>query len=374
MPAILLDPPSGSPDNRTVVRIAIPVFFSFLLAAFCRAEPSGTPDSALAAALDPIAPALTKWATVCIITKSPDGHHAFTWHDYRDTAARTDFWPASTIKIYAVIAALELLNERGFPFDSTVQFEHQNKDGSWTLDCARGVKEMLSEVFRRSSNEDYTLLLRLTGIDRINTQFLTPERGFPHSALMRGYVLGRPYQYSREEAQRITLRSADGSKTVTLEHTWSGRSYSEERGATIFEAKTGNVTSPRELGECLRRVLFAEEIPEADRYHLNSEQLEFLRHGAAGLTGLQTTSPDSEPDAWLNGVEPVFPNAKFFHKCGLIADYALEVAAVDDTANSGAQFILVPVIHAGEESTPVTGQKLVGQMARAISDWVKAGL
>ena len=231
---------------------------------------------------------------------------------------------------------------------------------------------MLSEVFRRSSNEDYTLLLRLVGIDRINTQLLIPERGFPHSALMRGYVVGRPYQYLREERQRITLRTADGARSVTFEHGWSGRSYSAERGGTVFDAKTGNVTSPRELGECLRRILFTEELPEADRYHLTAEQLEFLRQGGHGLTGLQTTGADSEPDAWTNGVESIFPKAKFYHKCGLIGDYALEAAAVDDSANSGARFILVPVINAGEESVPVVGQKLIGQMSRAIASWIVA--
>ena len=33
---------------------------------------------------------------------------------------------------------------------------------------------MLSETFRRSSNEDYTLLLRMVGLDRLNSRFLIP--------------------------------------------------------------------------------------------------------------------------------------------------------------------------------------------------------
>jgi hypothetical protein len=44
--------------------------------------------------------------------------------------------------------------------------------GICQLDYARTMPEMLSEVFLRSCGVDYTLLLRLVGIDRINTELL----------------------------------------------------------------------------------------------------------------------------------------------------------------------------------------------------------
>jgi hypothetical protein len=327
-------------------------------------------DANLNERLDAIAPEIRKWASVCIVTRGAADAPVFAWHSYRDTANALDFWPASTIKLYAVVAALELLNSRGMPLDVALTFEHHEKDGSWILDCARSMREMMSEVFRRSSNEDYTLLLRLVGIDRINTTFLIPEKGFPHSALMRGYVLGRPYGYVREEPQRITMRTADG-RTEQIEHTWSGRSYSQERGATVFDAKTGNVTSARELAECLRRILFHEQLPESERYQLTPEQLTFLRNGGGGLTGLENKGSSSEPMAWTNGVEPVFPKARFFHKTGVISSFALEVAAVDDRAESGKYFIFVPVAGAGSETKPEIGQKIVNRMSRTIAEWVR---
>ncbi|MHA3772845.1 serine hydrolase [Verrucomicrobiota bacterium sgz303538] len=370
------------------IRRATVLMSTMLLVAFSYASPRGyaadqiagsvepqpppSETSKLDAALDSISPELKKWATICLVENGPDNQPKFTWTDYRDTGWKTDFWPASTIKLYAAVAALELLSENGFPLDANVQFEHRAPDGAWVLDCARSMREMLSEVFRRSSNEDYTLLLRMVGIDRINTQFLIPERGFPHSALMRGYVLERPYRYVLSEPQRITLRSANGEKSATLTHTWSGRFYAQERGCTVIDEKTGNMTSPRELAECLRRVLFHESLPEPERYHLSAEQLEFLRHGAGGLIGLETKLSSSGPRAWTNAAETVFPTARFFHKCGVISNYALEVAALDDSVQSGARFILVPVINAGEDSKPVIGQELVGKMSREISLWVRS--
>ena len=321
--------------------------------------------------IDPIAPGIKKWASVCVVTKDVDGKPVFTWHDYKATADATDFWPASTIKLYTAIATLELLNEKGLDFaTTTAAFERRDTEGKWTLDCARGVREMISEVFRRSSNEDYTLLLRVTGLDRINTAFLTPERGFPHSALMRGYVTGRTWKYDTTEPQRITLRAGDG-KTESIEHAWSGRFYAEERGGAQIDARTGNLTSARELAECMRRVMFHEALPENERYRLTDAQIGFLRTGGDGFTGLETKAKESGPIGWKDGVEGVFPNARFFHKCGVITSYALETACVDDTANGGPRFIVVPIVAAGSSTKPESGEKIIGKMSRAIAEWVK---
>jgi len=329
-------------------------------------------DDSLERVLDEVAPGLAKWASVCVVTVAEgEGRPVFAWHDYRGTSARGDFWPASTIKLFAVVAALELLTERGFPLDTVVTFEHRESDGRWVVDSARTVREMLSETFRRSSNEDYTLLLRMVGIDRLNTGFLTPERGFERSALMRGYVIGRPWQYVREEPQRIRLRTADGVMSETHEHTWSGRSYAAERGATVIDSRTGNVTTPRDLVECLRRILYHEHVPAADRYRLTDEQLAFLRSGGDGLTGLETREAASGPTAWTGAAETVFPQARFYHKSGLISNYALELASVDDTARGGPAFLFAPVIHAGSATRPEDGESLIRQMSLAIARWVK---
>ena len=217
--------------------------------------------------------------------------------------------------------------------------------------------EMVSEIFRRSSNEDYTLLLRMVGIDRINTRFLTESRGFPGSALMRGYVSNRPYLYIRTEPQRITVRTLAG-QSKTIEHTWSGRSYSRERGATVLSETTGNCTSTRELAECLRRILFHEHLPEGDRYHLTGEQLAFLREGKEGLTGLRNTKGFVAESA-----REIFPKARFYHKEGLISTYSLDLAYVDDSAQSGKRYLISIAANSGKDTT-------VKAMSRAIAAWV----
>jgi hypothetical protein len=117
----------------------------------------------------------------------------------------------------------------------------------------------------------------------------------------------------------------------------------------------------------LRRVLFAEHLPEAERYRISATQLAFLRSGGDGLFGLETRVKESSPDAWTGGAGGVFPDARFFHKCGVISNVALEVACVDDRAHSGRCFILVPVVAVGE----TRGEKIVSQMSRAIAKWIR---
>lgn len=324
-------------------------------------------ELSLDAALDAIAPGLKKWASICLIRPDPAGLQ-WQWHSYRDTAERLDFWPASCVKLYAAVAALELAKEQGWALDTTLTFAHQEQDGSWHTDCARTLQEMLSEVFRRSSNEDYTLLLRVVGIDRINTQLLVPERGFPHSAIMRGYVAERPCRYERQEPQRITAIGTQGQRQV-LEHVWSGRSYAEERGCTVIDAKTGNVTSPRELADCLRRVLYHHQLPEQERYRMSDEAVTALVKPAAPWVGLETKAAESGPAAWRQGLERLCPTARFAHKCGMISNYALETFFVE-VPDTGVCFIAVPVVNAGHATQP-HGEAVVAEMSSAIYEWAR---
>lgn len=331
-------------------------------------------DEALDRSVDAISPDVKKWATVCRITRDDQGKPSFHWTDYRDTGTQGDFWPASTVKLYTAVAALELLAERGFPLETVVTFEHRDEtSGAWTLDSSRTVKEMLSEVFVRSSNEDYTLLLRMPGIDRINRQFFTPGKGFQRTALMRGYVLGRPWVYNRPEPQRVRLRTADGLRAETLEHTWTGHSYSADRGATIIDSQTGNITTTRDLVECMRRILFHELLPTEERFQLTPQLLAFLRHGGDGLTGLENKSKRDGAYGWYGAADQVFPLARYYHKTGRISTYASEIGAVDDRAQGGPEYIFAAVAAAGSESKPVEGSLIVTAVSKAIAQWIKAG-
>ncbi len=338
----------------------------FLSVLFCFGLPlCAAPDAAFDTAVAGAAGSTAVRATVILAGQNPDGSLGFRSVHYKDEGDANDFWPASTIKLYAAIAALEMVHAAGFGLDVTVTFERSTpQKDRWTTDCARTLQEMLSEVFLRSSNEDYTLLLRMTGIDRINTLLLTPERGFAQSALMRGYITRRPYVYNLSEPQRITLRDGSG-KTHTLEHQWSGRSYSQDRGATVISETTGNCASTADLAGCLRRVMFHEALPAAERFAITDGMAVFLRSGGDGFCGLETRGKDSAPFAWEKSGEIVYPQARFFHKCGQISNYILELACLDDREQSGRAVILAV-------SCNTDNEHLARGLSKAVLEWAKA--
>ena len=326
------------------------------------ALPAAVPD--LTGVMEAAAPGLKLRATVMAV-ETVNGNTSFpAWH-YHNEPDATDFWPASTIKIYTAVAALERIHALGLPLETTLTFERREGDQPWVLDCARAMPEMLSEIWRRSSNEDYTLLLRFTGLDYLNGSFLVPERGFTHSALMRGYFSARPYTYKPSERQRITLRAQDGRVDI-VEHLWGGRSWSEDRGATVIDRRTGNMASTRDLADCLRRIVFHDLIPGAERFKISPQMVTFLQHGGNGFCGLDTIDPDSGPHAWDGGKE-LFPKARFYHKVGLISNEVLELAVVDDRTQSGKAWIFC--LRAGIGKEPV-----MVDLCRAILTELKKGL
>src|SRR5262245_13852323 len=117
--------------GTTIRTMRLLVLAICLLLASCFVRAGGLDD-----VLDPIAPDIKNWASVCIVTDGADGKPVFTWHDYRDTENKTDFWPASTIKLYTVIAALERMGNTTAFMDAAVKFEHREADGRWVVDSA----------------------------------------------------------------------------------------------------------------------------------------------------------------------------------------------------------------------------------------------
>src|SRR5689334_3138640 len=99
-------------------------------------------DASFDAAVDGAVPSVARRATVILADKQPDGSLTFHTTHYKGEGDANDFWPASTIKLYAALAALELVTELGLPLDVAVTFEHRDADNHWILDCARGMREM----------------------------------------------------------------------------------------------------------------------------------------------------------------------------------------------------------------------------------------
>ena len=279
------------------------------------------------------------WATVIRVDPSPDtGPPRFETIHYRDSATAIDFWPASVVKLYTCVAAFVWCNQLGIPDDAVFRFQRPaepdgpNPDGGWLTDCTRTLPEMCSNIFRESANEDYTLLLRLLGPDWLNERFLTPANGFARTALQRGYIHDPPHRFTPQEAQRIEIYAlGDRPRRLhTREHTWSGVSHAARLGQTLIDRAINNCSSTGDMAECMRRLMFHESLPPAERFDLTPAQLELLREGRDGFTGLRNTRWTW---AWADAIAEVLPDARFYHKSGNISTHYLDLVYVSDEAS-----------------------------------------
>jgi hypothetical protein len=264
------------------------------------------------------------WATFIHITPSDD-EWSFAHHTYNQTGSDKNFWPASVIKIYPALSALALIKEWDVSLDADVTFFHRAAGEDWVEDLTRSVRDMIYGSFNCSSNSDYTLLLRLAGIDWMNTEFLTAGKGFSATALMRGYVTDRPWVYTRDEEQMV--RISDGNVEVERTHLWSGTSYADNIGCSVYNTGgTANCSPTDDMAEVMRRIMFHESLDTEEQYDVREEDLDWLRFGGSTL---QMNNKDCSTP-W-QGIQKVLPNAEIYHKGGLVSEYALGVHHIFDT-------------------------------------------
>jgi hypothetical protein len=271
------------------------------------------------------------WLSLIYVQEGLDGPE-FHSYEYGNSGDQFDYWPASVIKLYTVTAALELVKSYGLTIDASAAFYHDAGNG-WTYDTTRTIRELIHGVFNCSSNSTYTLLLRFAGLDWINTEFFTPEKGFNNTTLMRGYVLESPWVYTRTQPQRIVLSEGDAS--VERVHEWSGTSYADLAGCSIYnETGTANCSSPDDMVEHVRRLIFHESLPPSERFDVHQDALDWVRYGGPDPEFKNTVCAGPAYD----GIARTFPNADYYHKGGLVTDYALDLHYVDDAA-SGTRYI-----------------------------------
>ncbi len=100
---------------------------------------------------------------------------------YGTSTDRGDWWPASTVKLFAAIAALERTRALGFSPQVDLLF---HDDG--TLSHTR-MDALLQQALIPSNNYAYDRLVSIVGYDEINDRFFTARNGLSHTRLERSY-------------------------------------------------------------------------------------------------------------------------------------------------------------------------------------------
>ncbi len=248
------------------------------------------------------------------------------WFEWQGTADdRDDWWPASTIKLYAAIAALEAVRARGF--SPAVQLTFRYPEAPYRI----GLSELVERAIVRSENPAFNRLVELVGFDEINRDFFTEEHGLGGTVFLRAYGAGAPH-HDEETGHGINRFSPP----VDLVEGDTRARLPPRRGRGHYRCPDlGNCTSLRELAEAMRRVMLHEHLPAGERYDLGDAELRLLRgaleaprreHGRLLVEAVQRGFGDSVP-------------LRVFHKPGYADRWTSEILFAHRT-DTGQRFVV----------------------------------
>lgn len=234
---------------------------------------------------------------------------------------------ASTVKIYAAIAAVQYIRQLGFNPNARLTF-HGAAEQSFRL------KELIEEALTPSNNLAYNRLLQFVGFDRMHGQFLTQQNGFTQTTLARAYGgggwkrLGEPS--SMRSSPAITIELAGKKKELP------------KRNGKVKTTHSGTCTSVYELAMTMRKLMLQEQLLPRDTFRLKTSDLYMIRRalradrgrGEEAVHALQAVLPD--------------PGMKFYHKGGYFDQWYSDNIYVYWPGNRKAWIISMSA-HAGRD-------------------------
>jgi hypothetical protein len=269
-------------------------------------------------------------ALVITLGAAPDKTcQAFDWHgSARD---RGDWWPASSVKLFAAVAALE--HARSLGFGPSVKLTYHYADG----DVEESLEGLVRKALIPSDNKAFDRLVELVGFDRLHERFFTPSNGLPDTVFLRSYS-GRirdpkTHKGINRHSPAITLAQGDRSHDLP-----------EQTGKLARECPDqGNCTTLLELSEALRRVMLHEELPKAQRFALDAEDLKLLR--------LTLATPRAQSMNVVDGLRAGLGAAELpaYHKPGFALRWMSDVVFIE-TADTHQRYIVALAGYPGRES------------------------
>ncbi len=266
--------------------------------------------------------------------------------DYAGTGGESEGWnPASSVKLFAAVAAMQRMNELGFTGEARVTF-HGRREYTATLD------EVIGAALGPSDNIAYNRLVQFVGFDALNRDFLSRSNGFRSTVLRRPYARSTWMEMGGSSSFRDTpaLTISEGGRT---------REIPERRGSHDVTCGGSACTTLLDLAECMRRLMLQEQVPAHLSYDLPRRDL---------LTVRAALHPDRERGEEVVGQLGLSfgANAVFFHKAGYSGEWYSDVVYIYDPANYTTQaWVVALAAHPGRES--------LNDAARIIGEIIASG-
>ena len=261
--------------------------------------------------------------------------------DYDGTGDDTDWNPASTVKLFAAIAAMQEIRDLGFTGSATLRFDG---DESFTLDA------LVQEALGPSSNIAYNYLVTFVGHDNINDGFFSGQNGFQDTALRRPYErsawMEMGYSSSFRTSPEIVI--SENGRTRTLE---------AREGDADVDCSGSACTTLRDLAECMRRLMLQEQLPSAEHYGLSRHELLTIRRTLRSLGR-------SRGEEVVDALRESFPGdgVNLYHKAGFSGDWYSDTVYIYDPQRYPTQAWIVALAGYPGRDSLTEAAELIGEL------------
>ncbi|MBP8082004.1 MAG: serine hydrolase [Spirochaetes bacterium] len=185
--------------------------------------------------------------------------------DYKGTASDSSYWPASTVKLFASVAALKKAQNLKISPEEKIYFRIKRRTYSDTL------KNLIRESIISSDNVSYNFLVQFSGFDYLNRYFLWNENGFKKTMLCKAYGLS---MWKRK------MRAPVNFTEMIPVYVQRDKKYYVRKKVTYSKIKVNknkySQTSLYEVGECMHRFIFQDELSKIESYNIKDEYRNIL--------------------------------------------------------------------------------------------------
>jgi len=263
--------------------------------------------------------------------------------DYNGKSRKVGGWnPASTVKLYAAVAALRQVRRLGFQGNPKITF-HSRKGAQ-----SRHLYDLLKKAIVPSDNIAYNFLVQLAGFDYLNGEFF-PFYGLTDTALTGAYHRSKwmkmGFSPSFRRSPRITIEGRGKKKVI------EARSAKHNVGCG-----SSACTSLFDLYQGMRALMLTEQLPKAESFRLNKRDRQLIRQWLRA----HRNRGEEVVDALGRSFDD--PGTLFYHKAGYSNGWYSDNVYVYDPG--GSAWIIILASSAGRKSLN-TPARLIGELAKA---------
>ncbi len=185
--------------------------------------------------------------------------------DYKGTANDTSYWPASTVKLFASVAALKKAQTLKISPREKIYFKIKKRTYSDTLE------NLINESIINSDNISYNFLVQFSGFDYLNRNFLWNENGFRKTMLFKAYGLSK---------WKRRMRAPVSFTEMIPVYVQRDKKYYVRKNVTYSSLKVNkkrySQTSLYDVGECMHRFIFQNDLSKDECYNIKEDYRNIL--------------------------------------------------------------------------------------------------